>query len=158
MDKVFLDYDRPLWMSTKNSIKYSWSPEQLDERQGWIKGISAIEEVEGSDHVLCAYVTGQEASLMEHASDEEVAGGVTKVLRKETENEKFPYPTGVSRSKWASDPYFCGAYSYLGSESKAAHQCDLSCPVPGTCDPIPPILLFAGWLQIGSHALSTFMI
>ncbi|KAJ8939241.1 hypothetical protein NQ318_015199 [Aromia moschata] len=110
-----------------------------------------VEEVEGSKHVLCAFISGPEAVVMEHASDEEVAEGVTKVLRQFTGDASLPYPSTVLRSKWASDPYFCGSYSYMNMQSNIGHQCDLSCPVPGSCDPVPPILLFAGEATCAGH-------
>lgn len=40
-----------------------------------IVGLVSVEEVEGSKHVLCAYICGPEAVVMEHCSDEEVAEG-----------------------------------------------------------------------------------
>lgn len=81
---------------------------------------------------------------MEHASDEEVAEGITKILRQFTGDASLPYPSAILRSKWSSDPYFCGSWSCLTLDSNVGHQCDLSCPVPGSCEPVPPILLFAG--------------
>nr|CAD7399107.1 unnamed protein product [Timema poppensis] len=48
------------------------------------------------------------------------------------------------RSTWCTDPYFCGAFSYMGISSTVGHQCDLGAPIPGECGDVPPILLFAG--------------
>lgn len=42
----------------------------------------SVEEVEGSKHILCAYVSGPESIVMEQCSDEEVAEGIhTKNLK-----------------------------------------------------------------------------
>lgn len=126
-------------------------------------GLVSIEEVEGSKHVLCAFICGPESIVMEHASDEEVAEGVTRVLRQFTGDASLPYPCTILRSKWASDPYFCGSYSFMDLTSNVGHQCDLSCPVPGSCDPVPPILLFAGEatcagkIRISQRQVSFFM-
>ncbi|KAL1496929.1 hypothetical protein ABEB36_007979 [Hypothenemus hampei] len=144
IDKIFLDYEKPFWVWSEGSIKFAWSPDELSHRTDWTKGLVSVEEVEGSRHVLCAFICGPESIVMEHCSDEEVAEGVTKVLRQFTGDASLPYPCTILRSKWTSDPYFCGSYSYLGMSSNVGHQCDLSCPVPGSCDPVPPILLFAG--------------
>ncbi|KAJ8969861.1 hypothetical protein NQ314_001545, partial [Rhamnusium bicolor] len=151
VDKVFLDYERPFWVWSDGGIKFAWSQDELAHRTDWTKGLSAVEEVEGSKHVLCAYISGPEAVVMEHATDEEVAEGITKVLRQFTGDASLPYPSTVLRSKWASDPYFCGSYSYMNMNSNVGHQCDLSCPVPGACDPVPPILLFAGEATCAGH-------
>ncbi|XP_072377080.1 peroxisomal N(1)-acetyl-spermine/spermidine oxidase-like [Diabrotica undecimpunctata] len=151
VDKIFLDYERPFWIWSNGSIKLAWSQKELADRTDWTKGISAIEEVEGSKHVLCAYVSGPEAVVMEHATDEEVAEGITKLLRQFTGDPSLPYPSTILRSKWSSDPYFCGAYSYMNLKSNIGHQCDLSSPVPGSCEPVPPILLFAGEATCAGH-------
>lgn len=148
---MFLDYERPLWMWSKYPIKFSWSQNDLSHKNDWTKGLSTIEEVDGSKHVLCAYISGPEAVLMEHACDEEIAEGITKVLREFIGDESLPFPSSILRSKWASDPYFCGTYSYTNMNSNVEHQCDLSGPVPGSCDPVPPILLFAGEATCVDH-------
>lgn len=150
-DKVFLDYCRPFWVWREGGLKLAWSQDELSNRKDWTRGISNIEEVEGSKHVLCAYISGPEAVQMEKASDEEVAEGITRVMRQFTGDASLPFPSSILRSKWANDPYFCGAYSYLGLESNVGHQCDLACPLPGPCDPVPPILFFAGEATCAGH-------
>jgi len=151
VNKIFLDYTRPFWVWHEGGIKFAWSPDELANRSDWTRGLSAVEEVEGSKHVMCAYVSGPEALDMEKASDEEVAEGITRVLRQFTGDASLPFPCSVLRSKWSTDPYFCGSYSYLGMQSSVGHQCDLSCPLPGPCEPSPPILLFAGEATCAGH-------
>lgn len=131
VNKIFLEYSRPFWVWNEGSIKFAWSADELESRKDWLKGLSAVEEVEGSKHVLCAFISGPEAAQMELASDEEVAEGVTTLLRQFTGDSTLPYPTTILRSKWATDPYFCGSFSYMAVNSTVGHQCDLSCPIPG---------------------------
>lgn len=151
VDKMFLEYDRPFWVWGEGGINFAWSSSELSNRTDWTKGLSAVEEVYDSKQTLCAYVSGPEAAIMEHATDEEVAEKVTKVLRQFTGDTSLPYPSTLLRSKWATDPFFCGSYSYMHLNSHVGHQCDLGCPVPGSCDPIPPILLFAGEATCAGH-------
>uniref|UniRef100_A0A1Y1KHR2 Amine oxidase domain-containing protein n=1 Tax=Photinus pyralis TaxID=7054 RepID=A0A1Y1KHR2_PHOPY len=151
LNKVFLDYARPFWVWSEGGLRFAWSAEELECRKDWTKGLSVVEEVEGSKHVLCASVCGPEAKQMEQASDEEVAAGVTKVLRQFTGDASLPYPNTILRSKWSNDPYFCGAYSFMSLSSTVGHQCDLSSPLPGPCEPVPPILLFAGEATCAGH-------
>ncbi|KAJ8921110.1 hypothetical protein NQ315_015908 [Exocentrus adspersus] len=151
MDKIFLDYERPFWAPSEGGLKLAWSQDELAHKNHWIKGVSAVEEVEGSKHVLCAFLSGPEAVLMEQATDEEVAEELTKLMRQFTGDASLPYPSTILRSKWSSDPYFCGSYSYLNLNANIGHQCDLSCPVPGCCDPVPPTLLFAGEATCAGH-------
>lgn len=151
VDKIYMDYAKPFWVWHEGGLKLGWSQDELSNRKDWTRGLSQIEEVEGSKHVLCAYVSGPEAQQMEKASDEEVAEGVTRILRQFTGDASLPFPCTILRSKWACDPYFLGSYSYLGLNSSVGHQCDLSCPLPGPCDPVPPILLFAGEATCAGH-------
>lgn len=151
VNKIFLEYSRPFWIWSEGSIKLAWSQDELANRCDWTKGLSCFEEVEGSKHVLCAYVAGPEAAQMELASDEEVVDGVTKVLRQFTGDSTLPYPCTMLRSKWVTDPYFNGAYSYIAMNSHVGHQCELASPLPGPCESEPPVLLFAGEATCVGH-------
>lgn len=151
LNKVFLEYSRPFWAWNEGNIRFAWSPDELANRKDWLKGLSSVEEVEGSKHVLCAYISGPEAAQMELGSDEETAEGITGILRQFTGDCTLPFPRTILRSKWSTDPYFCGAFSYMAIDSTVRHQCDLSSPLPGPCEPCSPILLFAGEATCVGH-------
>ncbi|CAB0035659.1 unnamed protein product [Trichogramma brassicae] len=151
VNKIFLEYERPFWVWHEGSIRFAWSATELADRCDWLKGISHIEELSGSQHVLCAWVSGKEASDMELASDEEVVESITRLLRQFTGDPTLPYPTNLLRSKWCMDQYFAGSYSYMALNSTVGHQCDLASPVPGSCEPVAPILFFAGEATIPGH-------
>lgn len=131
VNKIFLEYSRPFWVWHDGGIRFAWSPDELSHKKDWLKGLNCVEEVEGSKQVLCAYISGPEACQMELASDEEVAAGITSLLRQFTGDSTLPYPVTILRSKWATDPYFCGSFSYMAMDSTVGHQCDLSAPLPG---------------------------
>lgn len=97
----------------------------------FLPGISIIEEIPGSQHTLCAWICGKEASEMELQSDEEVIDALTRLLRQFTGDQTLPFPKKMLRSKWYLDPYFTGSYSYLAIGSTVNHQCDLVQPLPG---------------------------
>lgn len=75
VDKIFLDYDRPFWVWSEGTINLAWSADELQKRTDWTRGISKISEVPSSKHVLEVKVSGPEAAVMEHVSDEDVAKG-----------------------------------------------------------------------------------
>ncbi|XP_026325498.1 peroxisomal N(1)-acetyl-spermine/spermidine oxidase-like [Hyposmocoma kahamanoa] len=143
-DKIFLEYAEPFWVCHEGSLKLGWSAEELACRCDWTRGVCSIDEMPGSKHVLCAWISGQEAAMMESMSESDVAEGITQLLRRFTGNPCLPYPEMMLRSRWASDPHFCGAYSYMSCCSTVSHQCELGTPVPGPCDAEPPKLMFAG--------------
>lgn len=90
-----------------------------------------MEELSNSQHVLCAWVCGREATDMELCCDEEVVESMTMVLRRFTGDPTLPYPSNILKSKWSMDQYFAGAYSYMAMDSTVGHQCDLANPLPG---------------------------
>ncbi|XP_024944210.1 peroxisomal N(1)-acetyl-spermine/spermidine oxidase-like [Cephus cinctus] len=151
MNKIFLEYARPFWVWREGGIRLAWSADELSDRCDWVKGVSNIEELASSQHVLCACVCGREAADMELCSDEEVVESLTRVLRQFTGDPTLPYPVNLLRSKWCMDQHFAGSYSYMAMDSTVGHQCDLASPLPGTCEPIAPILLFAGEATIPGH-------
>lgn len=85
---------------------------------------------------------------MEQAGEDEVAEICTKVLRRFTGDPSLPFPNSILRSKWSSDPRFCGAFSYMSLQSSVIHQCDLGAPEPDHCE---PVLLFAGEATCPGH-------
>lgn len=91
----------------------------------------SVEELLNSQHVLCTWVCGREAMDMELCSDEEIVESMTTLLRRFTGDSTLPYPANILRTKWCSDQYFAGAYSYIAMDSTIGHQCDLASPLPG---------------------------
>ncbi|KAL2723734.1 peroxisomal N(1)-acetyl-spermine/spermidine oxidase-like isoform X1 [Vespula maculifrons] len=151
VNKIFLEYARPFWVWREGGIKLAWSADELADRCDWVKGISFIEELPCSQHVLCAWICGREAAEMELCSDEEIVDSITRLLRQFTGDPTLPYPANILRSKWCSDQYFAGSYSYMAMNSTVNNQCHLATPIPGTCEPVPPILFFAGEATIPGH-------
>ncbi|XP_051158827.1 peroxisomal N(1)-acetyl-spermine/spermidine oxidase-like isoform X1 [Leptopilina boulardi] len=151
VNKIFLEYAKPFWVWREGGIRFAWSADELSDRSDWVKGISNVEEIASSQHVLCAWVCGKEAAEMELCSDEQVVNSLTQVLRKFTGDPTLPYPTNLLRSRWCMDQHFAGSYSYMALDSKVGHQCDLASPLPGACEPVAPILLFAGEATIPGH-------
>nr|CAD7450313.1 unnamed protein product [Timema bartmani] len=127
-----------------DTMRLGWSTDELAMRFDWSKGITHIEPVVGSKHVLCAWIGGPDSAIMETCSDENVAEKLTKTIRKFTGNPCLPYPSTISRSTWCTNPYFCGAFSYMSISSTLGHKLELGTPIPGECGEVPPIILFAG--------------
>lgn len=150
-NKIYMEYCRPFWFWHKGNLNFRYCQNELCDRPDWTRGITSIETVPNSKHVMCAWVVGQEALTMEGLCDRDVAESLTEILRLSTGNCSIPYPNTILRSHWTSDPFFCGAYSYDSYGSDGNLQRALGCPLPGPSDPIPPILLFAGEATVPGH-------
>lgn len=60
VDKIFMEYSRPFWVGQEcKGMTFAWSQDELNDRGCWIKGISIVEEMPGSEQVICVYVSGK---------------------------------------------------------------------------------------------------
>lgn len=150
-NKIYMEYCRPFWFWHKGNLNFRFCNNELCDRCDWTRGLTSIEAVPNSKHVMCAWVVGQEAISMEGLCDKDIAEGLTRILRQSTGNPSIPYPMTILRSHWSSDPFFRGAYSYDCSDSNGYLQRALACPLPGPSEPIPPVLLFAGEATVPGH-------
>ncbi|XP_049866794.1 peroxisomal N(1)-acetyl-spermine/spermidine oxidase-like [Pectinophora gossypiella] len=149
-NKVYMEYCRPFWYWQRTNLNFKFYCQELCSRSDWTRGITAIEIVPNSQHVMCAWVIGEEASNMERLCDKDVAEGITDVLRVVT-GCGVPYPSSILRSFWASDQFYLGAYSCEFECTNGDAQRALACPLPGPSEPVPPVLLFAGEATVPGH-------
>ena len=146
--KIFLFWDKPFWKLGSGSIKLAWSDEDLaglPDMNQWYKKVFSFDEVLNNPSVLLAWLSGDEAEYMETLSDEEVLNTCTGVLRSFMGNTSIPPPNKILRSRWCTDQYTQGGYSY---HCKGDHLVrpnlndDLARPVFD--DNLVPKILFAG--------------
>ncbi|KAL4715180.1 hypothetical protein ACJJTC_012227 [Scirpophaga incertulas] len=150
-NKVFLEFSRPFWYWYNGDLKFRLSHGSVEGRNDWTRGVTAIEPVPNSKYVLCAWVVGNDAVAMEALCDKDVVEGIMDLLKASTGDNFLPYPCTILRSYWASDPFFCGSYSFDHINSNGKAQRALACPLPGPRDSIPPVLLFAGEATVPGH-------
>lgn len=150
-NKVFTEYDTPFWVWHKGSLNFKFCCNELCNHYDWTSGITEITPIPTSKHILGIYLVGPGAMMMEAQGDRDVVEGITNLLRCCTGNPCLPYPKTILRSHWASNPLFCGAYSYDCCGSNGDAQRALACPLPGPSEPIPPMLLFAGEATVPGH-------
>ncbi len=95
--------------------------------------------------MLIAWITGKAAREAESLSEDEILKVCSELLRKYI-GKDFAYtePTGLIRSKWFSNPFTIGSYSYRSTESKKMNvwASDLAHPVYDSSG--FPRLFFAG--------------
>nr|CAD7265037.1 unnamed protein product [Timema shepardi] len=148
--KFFLAYSSPLFPWIKQPLHYMWSEEDLETRKDWTRGLQSLQQVPGSNHVLTGWVIGKHAEEMERLPEQAVLDATMNLLREATGDQSFPRAAILSRSKWCTDPNFCGAYTHLIHNTTPKHHADLAAPVPAVCG-VPPVLLFAGEATCPKH-------
>ncbi|XP_035275357.1 spermine oxidase [Anguilla anguilla] len=153
-DKIFLEFAEPFWSPECNSIQFVWEDEaQLEQpaypEELWYRKICSFDVLyppERYGYMLCGWICGDEALLMERCDDETVAETCTDLLRKFTGNPDIPKPRRILRSSWGSNPYIRGSYSFTRVGSSGGDVERLGMPLPyAESTKAPPLqVLFAG--------------
>ncbi|XP_073990043.1 peroxisomal N(1)-acetyl-spermine/spermidine oxidase-like isoform X2 [Rhodnius prolixus] len=144
VNKIFMEHKNPFWTGKTGGYRLAWSPQELREEDIWVHGVTSFERVPGSHKVIVATVSGRQAKMMENKSNAEVVKDLTNVLRQFVADSSIPQAASIMRSDWATNPNFYGSFTYISKDSSVGHIHDLKEPLPGNCNDIPPIILFAG--------------
>ncbi|XP_058841066.1 peroxisomal N(1)-acetyl-spermine/spermidine oxidase-like [Acipenser ruthenus] len=152
-NKIFLEFEEPFWEPDCEVINLIWEDETLladvkpDVNQVWMKkifGFTVLHPPERYGHVLCGWIAGHESEYMETLSDTEVKNSMTEVIRKFTGNPSIT-PKRILQSKWHSDPYTKGSYSYVAVGCSGSDIENIVQPLPlQETDTKPLQVLFAG--------------
>ncbi|KAL8186672.1 UNVERIFIED_CONTAM: hypothetical protein K2H54_004449 [Gekko kuhli] len=153
-NKIFLEFEQPFWEPDCQAVEVVWEEESplaetpTDLLAAWFRKIGAfvvLHPPERYGHVLCAFIAGEEAEFMETLTDAEVLGDLTQMLRRVTGDPGLAPPKNILRSKWRSQPYTRGSYSYVAVSSSGDDIDALALPLPeGASDPKALQVLFAG--------------
>lgn len=87
VDKIFVEFDQPFWREDWDGFGLLWLSEQLREVQedtingDWLDGLIGFFRVSHQPKILCGWITGPKARIMEQKSENDVKMGVEKILR-----------------------------------------------------------------------------
>ncbi|XP_033883051.3 peroxisomal N(1)-acetyl-spermine/spermidine oxidase-like isoform X1 [Acipenser ruthenus] len=152
-NKIFLEFEEPFWEPDCEVINLIWEDEtpladvKPDVNQFWMKkifGFTVLHPPERYGHVLCGWIAGHESEYMETLSDTEVKNYMTEVIRKFSGNPSIT-PKRILQSKWHSDPYTKGSYSYVAVGCSGSDIENIVQPLPlQETDTKPLQVMFAG--------------
>ncbi|MBN3284881.1 PAOX oxidase, partial [Polyodon spathula] len=152
-NKIFLEFEEPFWEPSCEVINLIWEDETSladvnpDVKQFWMKklfGFTVLHPPERYGHVLCGWIAGHESEYMETLSDTEVKNSLTQIIRKCTGNPSVTVKR-ILQSKWHSDPYTKGSYSYVAVGCSGSDIENIARPLPlHETDTKPLQVLFAG--------------
>lgn len=128
-NKVVLSFPRAFWPPKPQYVCY------MAETRGEFPVFLSLHAFTGAP-VLVAYLSGHYAASLERLGDDEIAGRAQKALRTML-GSRVPEPTGVRITRWGSDPFSFGSYSFIPVGGSAASYDALAEPVGGR-------LFFAG--------------
>ncbi|XP_069129727.1 spermine oxidase-like [Argopecten irradians] len=144
VNKILLYYEQPFWTKGNGGIKLVWDevPKGDKGETSWERDIFAFKEMKHIGNVLIAWIYGDSAERIEAVDEIRVGDVCTQVLRKFLNDDKIPRPSSVRTSKWCTDPYTLGAYTFVPS---CCHYNDVgrfAKPLLRTSG--KPVILFAG--------------
>ncbi|XP_038220441.1 spermine oxidase-like isoform X3 [Zerene cesonia] len=117
MDKVILKFEKPWWDRKLLFFSFLWRLEDIanvSKEDYWITRILGASNPMGSDNTLTLWTSGDVGKMVETLPDEIVIRKTMELLRKfmGKKYSNIPEPTGMLRSKWYSNPYTRGSYTY----------------------------------------------
>ncbi|KAM4635977.1 peroxisomal N(1)-acetyl-spermine/spermidine oxidase-like [Discoglossus pictus] len=153
-NKIILEFEEPFWDPECYIIQLVWEGESplvqphRDMRRDWVRkliGFVVLQPPEQLGHVLCGFIAGEESEFMETLTDEEVITTITALLRQFTGKPNLRPPISIQRSRWHSEKYTRGSYSYVAVGSSGNDIDILAQPLPEEADAAKPLqVLFAG--------------
>ncbi|RZF48361.1 hypothetical protein LSTR_LSTR007528 [Laodelphax striatellus] len=146
-DHIYAKFRHPHWMWYRpiDTIP-EWNVE-LEKTFGecsWLRSITKIAPVYGSETLLQVVVDGPFAQLAEKNAPLDMASDLKKYLTIAHGIKNLPPITDVRRSEWSNNIHFNGAYPFLPTGVSADYHLHLACSLPGCNAPVTPMIFFAG--------------
>lgn len=119
VNKIVLQFDRPYW-NKSHGIKLIWTDQDAAEYPAWVRDIIAFDPVRRQPDLLIGWIGGEGARLIESERDEDVARVCLKILDKFTIEHKAEIRGKLVScicSRWHTNSYICGSYSYHSMSS-----------------------------------------
>ncbi|OQR75336.1 peroxisomal N(1)-acetyl-spermine/spermidine oxidase-like [Tropilaelaps mercedesae] len=142
VNKLYILFNRPVLNKEIDEVICLWEPCDVYIESEWWKKIYSFSKL--SDTTLCCWLSGLEAELLEHLSDDEIITRITEVLRAFLSDPYVPRPVQVTRSRWKDDPFSRGSYTSISPEASQQDIDNLAKPLYTRAFQDKPKLLFAG--------------
>ncbi|TDR31673.1 flavin monoamine oxidase family protein [Hydromonas duriensis] len=120
LNKLFLRFDSVFWPK-----KFDWHEYLSYDKGRWSEWVS-FAKVDDTP-VLLGFSAAQRAREMEQWSDERIVEDAMVALR-DMFGSQIPNPKAYQRTRWASDPYAYGSYSFNAVNSNNEHRKALAEP------------------------------
>lgn len=119
VNKIVLQFERPFW-GDDHGLKLVWDwDESGGEFPRWVRDIISFDVVRRQPNLLIGWIGGQGARDMESETDESIADICLRLFRKFLP-EDYNKPSRLVAcfcSRWNSNPFTCGSYSFQSMNS-----------------------------------------
>ncbi|XP_074659036.1 spermine oxidase-like [Tubulanus polymorphus] len=155
VDKIFLEFEERFWEEQCEGIHLVWlddgtnfnlecyDPIAHNEKPGheWYRGMFSFDGIVGQPKMLMGWISGHEARKMEECSNEEVKDVCLELIRRFTDRKSLPKLKTFHMSRWFTEPYVRGSYSYCMTHGTPDDADTYALPLPNKEE---PKLMFAG--------------
>ncbi|CAG2100453.1 unnamed protein product [Medioppia subpectinata] len=144
VDKIFLEYSLPLNNFIDVNVDETivvWDKQNPPKCKA-LQKIYSISKI--TNHLLLMWASGDEAIHLETMDEQQLNEELTQLLQQFFNNKKFPKADNVIITRWATDPYSYGSYSYIPTGSSVRDIELLSQPIYADPSSDKPIMVFAG--------------
>lgn len=121
VNKFLLVWDECFW---DDVLFIYYTPEKMDRFNLFLN----FKKLDSTTNALVTFAYSDEARRSETQDDQEIISEIMAYLR-DIYGDKVPMPKQFARTKWYSNPYAKGAYSYPSVGSKMSHFDDLAAEV-----------------------------
>lgn len=149
VDKIFLEFEKPFWEEEWAGISLLWTEKDSRVIRGtsnsWIEDVFGFYKVDYQPNILCGWIGGPSARIMEKLDDATVFSGCLLLFEKFLgEKIRWTKPVKMLRSSWYSNKHFRGSYSFrsITTDMLKTSAKDLAHPLYDALG--KPTLLFAG--------------
>ena len=143
VNKIFMEFEKPVLKPVNVGIAFAWenTNEKIDSCN-WYKRLFGFDAVFTRPNVILGWISGDGARAMEGLSDSQIKNTCLDLLRKFLNDSNIPVPVNFIVSRWHSNPYTLGSYSYHTPSIQPKEIQTLAEPLTNK-DGVP-VLLFAG--------------
>ena len=123
INKIFVEFELPWILESKDLYLFFLYPEssnytKVEAEKDWTRFILGVYQVIDQPKLASFWLAGHGAKLIEELSDKVIKQGIYKIIEefnpsiKELTNLSDNPIVKITKSKWNSNPYVCGSYSY----------------------------------------------
>ncbi|XP_042203782.1 spermine oxidase-like isoform X3 [Homarus americanus] len=148
VDKVYIKFPHRWWDESCDGFSFLHDLKEVPDsitKENWEYGVLGFYEVFKHPDMMCGWLTGPAALMMEQTPKEEVAKRCAAMLR-ERLSHKFKVPDVIwcTSSSWGSNPWIKGSYSLctMKTEAMGVKAADLAEPLIDSNN--VPLVCFAG--------------
>ncbi|KAA0714219.1 Spermine oxidase [Triplophysa tibetana] len=150
--KIFLEYEQAFWEDGVGTFSFIYeddSPTSVSTNTTqWLKNIqlfSVLRPKERFGNILIGWCPGDIADLIETMTEEDLSSAITEHLRMFFGKSDIPPPKSVHSTKWGSNRFIKGSYTYLPVGVNGQVMDTLAQPLMGSHRPTVNLqVMFAG--------------